>query len=83
MCFDVQIDILVNEKFANLSFVFYCEYFFYFCYFSSFFLCIMFSYFLCLGLFGVFRCLVVCIGSRLQSCEDRYSEGRNNQSGFP
>ena len=60
MCFDVQIDILVNEKFANLSFVFYCEYFFYFFYFSSFFslyYVFLFSLFRFVWCFQVFGCM--------------------------
>ena len=45
----------MNEKFANLSFILDCEYFFCFCYFSFVFLCFLFAYFLCLVVFGVFR----------------------------
>ena len=56
MCFNVWIDILVNEKFANLSFIFFCEYFFYFCYFYLYFVC-LFSLSMCVLCFQVFDCM--------------------------
>ena len=58
--FDVKIDILVKEKFSNLSLIFNCEYFFYFCYFffcfSLYYVC-LFSLSRCVLCFQVFGCM--------------------------